>query len=63
MTAGPTRAVAVSYLVPVAGTLWGVLFLSEPVTASQLLGGAVILLGVALGSGILRLPVGRRQNG
>jgi drug/metabolite transporter (DMT)-like permease len=54
---GAARAVAVAYLVPVAGTLWGVLFLSEPVTISQVVGGVVILLGVALSSGILRLPV------
>ena len=53
---GPARAIAVTYLIPVFGTLWGALFLAESVTLNMLLGGAVILLGIALATGILRLP-------
>jgi drug/metabolite transporter (DMT)-like permease len=45
---GPARAIAVTYLVPVFGMLWGLIFLQEPVTVSMLAACAVILLGTAL---------------
>jgi drug/metabolite transporter (DMT)-like permease len=45
---GPARAITVTYLVPVFGMLWGLLFLHEAVTASMLAACAVILLGTAL---------------
>jgi drug/metabolite transporter (DMT)-like permease len=45
---GPARAIAVTYLVPVFGMLWGLIFLHEPVSASMLAACAVILLGTAL---------------
>ena len=35
----------------------GTLFLGEAVTASMLAWGAVVLLGTALATGLLRLPV------
>jgi drug/metabolite transporter (DMT)-like permease len=53
---GPTRALAVTFLIPPFGMLWGALFLHEPVTAGVLAGCAVILLGTALATGVLRLP-------
>ncbi|NQD36721.1 DMT family transporter [Permianibacter sp. IMCC34836] len=53
---GPLKAVAVTYLLPVFGMLWGTLFLSESVTSNMILGCLVILLGVALAAGILKLP-------
>ena len=53
---GASRAVTVTFLVPVFGTLWGVLFLGEPVTASMLVGGAVVLVGTGLSTGVIRWP-------
>ena len=50
---GASRAVTVTFLVPVFGTLWGALFLGEPVTASMLTGGAVVLLGTGLATGVI----------
>jgi drug/metabolite transporter (DMT)-like permease len=51
---GPTRAVSVTFLVPVFGMLWGALYLGERVSPAMLLGCAVILLGTALTLGLLR---------
>jgi drug/metabolite transporter (DMT)-like permease len=45
---GPTRALTVTFLIPVFAMLWGVLFLGELLTVSTLLGAAVILAGTAL---------------
>lgn len=50
---GASRAVTVTFLVPVFGTLWGALFLDEPVTASMMAGGAVVLLGTGLATGVI----------
>lgn len=52
---GPTRAVSVTYLIPVFGMLWGMLFLGEHITVSMILGAVVILLGVGLTTGTLNL--------
>ena len=56
---GPTRALSVTFLIPVFGVLWGVLFLDETVGWHTLLGGALILTGIALTAGIIGL---RRQT-
>jgi drug/metabolite transporter (DMT)-like permease len=53
---GPTRTFTVTFLIPVFGTLWGALFLDEPVGLSTLAGGAVIVVATAL-----VLEVGRRR--
>lgn len=58
---GPARAMAVTYLIPAFAMLWGALFLHEPVTPAMMAGGAVILAGTALATGLWRprrkLPV------
>jgi drug/metabolite transporter (DMT)-like permease len=54
--AGPARALAVTFVVPVFAIFYGVLFLGEPVTGWMLLCGAVIVLGTALSTGLLKLP-------
>ena len=46
--AGPQRALTVTFLIPLFGVLWGALFLGEPVTASMLAGGALVVAGTAL---------------
>ena len=45
---GPTRAIAVTFLVPGFGMLYGALFLAEPVTWEMIAGCVVIVLGTAL---------------
>jgi drug/metabolite transporter (DMT)-like permease len=50
---GATRAIAVTFLIPVFGMLLGVLVLGETVTAGMLAGGVVILVGTALTTGLL----------
>jgi len=45
---GPTKSLTVTFLIPVFGVLWGAVFLGEPIGASTLVGGAVILLSTAL---------------
>ena len=52
--AGPANAIAVTYLIPAFAVLWGGLFLGERPTAVMLAGCAVILLGTALATGLLR---------
>jgi drug/metabolite transporter (DMT)-like permease len=49
--AGASRAILVTYLVPPIAVLYGAAFLNEPLRASALGGLALILGGVALGSG------------
>ena len=46
--AGPTTAMAVTYLIPVFGVSWGALLLGERLGADALLGGVLVLTGVAL---------------
>jgi drug/metabolite transporter (DMT)-like permease len=56
---GAARLSLVTYLLPVTALFYGAVFLSESVTVEELVGMALILGGVALGSGAVRLP--RRQ--
>ncbi|HQZ79796.1 MAG TPA: DMT family transporter [Steroidobacteraceae bacterium] len=49
---GAGRAVAVAFLFPVFGILWGAVVLHEPVTSSLLAGCAVVLVGTALSVGL-----------
>jgi drug/metabolite transporter (DMT)-like permease len=48
---GPTRALTVTFLVPVFAMAWGWLFLGEPVTLGMVSGAAVILSGTWLVAG------------
>lgn len=45
---GPVRTLTVTFLIPVFGILWGVLFLGEAITGSVVGGLLLILLSVAL---------------
>jgi drug/metabolite transporter (DMT)-like permease len=54
--AGPARALTVTFLVPVFAIAYGVLLLGESVTAWMVACGAVILVGTALSSGLVKLP-------
>ena len=55
---GAARVSLVTYLLPPAALFYGAVFLDEPLTAPLLAGLVLILAGVALGSGAVRL--GRR---
>ena len=54
--AGPVRALAVTFLVPVFALVYGALLLGEAITGWMLLCGAVIVCGTALSTGWLKFP-------
>jgi len=42
---GPTRALTVTFLIPLFGVLWGVVFLHEPLETPMIFGGLLIVAG------------------
>ncbi len=52
---GPTNAITVTYLIPLFAMVLGALVIDEPITGAMVVGCAVILLGTALATGLLRL--------
>lgn len=52
--AGPANAMSVTFLVPAFAVAWGALFLHEAISLSMAIGCAVILLGTALATGLLK---------
>jgi len=59
---GAARTMAVPFLVPAFGVLWGVLFLGEVFSAKMALGAALIVAGTALTTGILKRGDGGRKT-
>jgi drug/metabolite transporter (DMT)-like permease len=57
---GSTKTALVTYLLPGMALVLGIVFLDEPLTIAAVTGLALVLLGVALGSGLLR-PARRRE--
>ena len=53
-SAGASRAILVTYLVPAFALVYGAVFLDEAITAFALAGLALILLGTALATGLAR---------
>jgi len=51
---GAARAITVTFLIPVFGLIWGAAFLAEQLTPAMVFGCAVILLGTALTTGVLK---------
>ncbi|MCW8093226.1 DMT family transporter [Alteromonas sp. ASW11-130] len=49
---GPAKAITVAYLVPLFGIVWGLVFLSEKLSLPTLMGGGLILIGVAMTTGV-----------
>ena len=45
---GPTRVIALQTLVPALAVVLAFVFLGEPISAAQVIGGAIIILGVAI---------------
>ena len=61
--AGPSRALAVTFVIPVFAIFYGALLLREAVTPWMLFCGAIIVCGTALSTGWLRLPgLGREEE-
>ncbi|MGN6431385.1 MAG: DMT family transporter [Gaiellaceae bacterium] len=58
--AGASRAILITYLVPLFAVVYGAVLLGEPVTAATVGGLALVLTGVALGTGAVRLARLRR---
>jgi drug/metabolite transporter (DMT)-like permease len=52
---GSARASLVTYLLPIPALFYGVTLLGEPLTVAEVVGGALILGGVVLASGFVRL--------
>lgn len=52
---GPTKAISVTYLIPAFGLVWGMIFLDEHVSLLMIIGCMLILLGVALTTGMISL--------
>ena len=57
---GPTRAVSVTFLIPVFGVLWGHLFLGEAIGWNTWAGAAIVIAGTALVTGFSPGAVFRR---
>jgi drug/metabolite transporter (DMT)-like permease len=57
--AGASRSILITYLVPALALVYGAVLLDEPVKATALAGLALVLGGVALGTGVAR-PLRRR---
>ena len=55
MEAGGSAALSVAYLIPLFGTLWGVVFLDEIIGWHTVLGGCLIVLGTMLTTNTLKL--------
>jgi drug/metabolite transporter (DMT)-like permease len=53
--AGPARALSVTFAIPVFAVLYGVLLLGEHVTLWMVICAAVIVLGTALSTGVVKL--------
>jgi drug/metabolite transporter (DMT)-like permease len=54
--AGPSKALTVTFLVPVFALFYGAVFLAESISPWMMICGAVILLGTLLATGLVRVP-------
>ena len=61
-SAGPSRSILITYLIPGIALLYGVLLLGEPLRLAAVGGLVLILLGVALASGMRRVSGGRTRR-
>jgi len=52
---GGTKAITVTFLIPVFGAFWGALFINESITLTMITGMVVILVGTALVTGVAKL--------
>jgi drug/metabolite transporter (DMT)-like permease len=52
--AGPARTITVTFVIPIFGILWGALFLSERVSVGMAAACAIVLIGTALATGVVK---------
>ncbi|TDF36297.1 DMT family transporter [Alteromonadaceae bacterium M269] len=52
---GTIKTVSVTYLIPVFGVFWGALLLGEQLSVNLFIGGALVLFGVGLTTGLIKL--------
>jgi drug/metabolite transporter (DMT)-like permease len=57
---GAVRVSTVAFLIPVFALIWGRVFLGEPITTANLVGGALVLLGVAVVNGVVPVKWGAK---
>jgi drug/metabolite transporter (DMT)-like permease len=60
---GPSRAITVTYLIPVFAVVFGGLFVDERITATMIAGGLVVALGTSLSTGLIDLQMFMRKTG
>ena len=53
---GPTRASLVTYVIPIVAVIVGIVVLDESFSARVLVGGALIIVGIAIVNGLARVP-------
>ena len=56
---GPVKTLSVTFLIPLFGIIWSVLFLGEGITPNIVVGLVIILLSVAL---VMNIPFFRRKE-
>ena len=59
---GPTRALSVTFLMPLFGLLWGKIFLAEVITLSMSFGVAVVLVGLFLSLRTPAVPIPQKNS-
>lgn len=52
---GSTKAITVTFMIPLFGSLWGALFIGEKITLMMIIGMGIILTGTALVTGVMKL--------
>jgi drug/metabolite transporter (DMT)-like permease len=60
-SAGPSRALTVTFMIPVFAVIYGALFLGENITLWMVVCGCVIVCGTALSSGLLKIKTLEKQ--
>jgi drug/metabolite transporter (DMT)-like permease len=56
---GPARTITVTFVIPIFGILWGAIFLAESVSPGMIKACAIILVGTALATGVVKRFPGR----
>jgi drug/metabolite transporter (DMT)-like permease len=59
--AGPTRALSVTFGIPVFALLYGAVVLNEVITGWMLLCGVIIVMGISLSTGLVQAWWKRRS--
>ena len=60
-SAGPSRALTVTFMIPVFAIIYGALFLNEAITPWMIFCGVVVVCGTALSSGLLKIKAFNRS--